>query len=90
DLHSLSIQSSDELVIDQSDSLILESQDASEENETDISDRKDRSKKQSWVWKYFELEKVTEVIKKRSNHINVKATYCTCLVLNDLDKNCNT
>ncbi|CAG8713392.1 30761_t:CDS:2, partial [Racocetra persica] len=42
-----------------------ESQNASEENETDIPDRKDRSKKPKL------------------------ATYCTCLVLNDLGKNCD-
>ncbi|CAG8714157.1 10560_t:CDS:1, partial [Racocetra persica] len=49
DFQSPSVQSSDKLVIDQLDSLILESQNASEENETDIPDRKDGSKNQSWV-----------------------------------------
>ncbi|CAG8808765.1 13093_t:CDS:1, partial [Dentiscutata erythropus] len=64
----------------------------SEENKTDISkklDHKDGSKNRSWVWKYFKSEEVAEVIKERSDRINVKTTYCTCLVSNDSDKNCD-
>ncbi|CAG8767657.1 11746_t:CDS:2 [Dentiscutata erythropus] len=77
-LQSPSVQSSDKLVINQPDSLVLESQSTSEENETDIPQKLDHKDR-----------KQLKVIKESSNCTNVKTTYCTCLVSNDSDKNCD-
>ncbi|CAG8692815.1 5532_t:CDS:1, partial [Dentiscutata heterogama] len=77
-LPSPQVQSFDEPFTDQPNSPLLEG--ANDVNENETSERLGRigeSKKRSWVWKYFELKKVTE---ERSNHI----TYGTCIVLNEL------
>ncbi|CAG8794510.1 11189_t:CDS:1, partial [Cetraspora pellucida] len=55
----------------------------SNENENKISERlghNNGSKKQSWVWKYFESKKVVEVTKEKSN---IEVTYSSCNILND-------
>ncbi|CAG8670519.1 4228_t:CDS:1, partial [Racocetra fulgida] len=78
-LSSSSVQSFDESLTNQPDS-------PSDENENETSERLGRnggSKKKSWVWKYFESEKVVE------EKSNIEVTYSTCNVLNDSSIKCN-
>ncbi|CAG8546672.1 4638_t:CDS:2, partial [Dentiscutata heterogama] len=75
---SLSVQSFDESYANRSESSILEN-----------TCHRGGSKKRSWVWKYFESEKVIE-IKEESDDIKIEVTYGVCLVLNDSGKKYNT
>ncbi|CAG8717080.1 hypothetical protein C2G38_2043947 [Gigaspora rosea] len=77
------VQLFDEPFTGQPNSQILEGANDVNENETsERLGRIDGSRKQSWVWKYFESNKATE---EKSNHI----TYGTCIILNELGEKCN-
>ncbi|CAG8479792.1 14960_t:CDS:2 [Dentiscutata erythropus] len=47
---------------------------------------KGSSKKRSWVWKYFDSEKVIE----KSKNVNIEVMYGICLVLDNSEEKCNT
>ncbi|RIB15730.1 hypothetical protein C2G38_2143442 [Gigaspora rosea] len=93
---SLPVQSFDKLFTDQPKSPVLENT-SSEESNNEIFEKptykktklshKGGSKKRSWVWNYFESEKVIETL-EGSKNIKVEFKYGICQVTNDLGTKC--